>query len=379
MVQYSSFSTDYKSSKGRVFNEPSDLNRTCFMRDRDRIIHSSAFRRLKYKTQVFVYHEQDYYRTRLSHSLEVSQLSRSIAKVFGINDDLAESISLSHDLGHTPFGHAGEDVLNNKMVNYGGFNHNYQTLKILTLLEKKYIDFDGLNLTFETLDGVLKHNGPIFDELPNYIQYFLDFFEGNKKSQGSFESQVAAICDDIAYNNNDIDDGLYAGLFDIEELKDLEIINEALSKIKLNKLNSPARLKYEMIRKLINIMVDDLIKNTKININNLGIKNSQDVLETTDQLVIFGDQMREKEKKLKLFLNEKMYNHPRVKTMNFKARKIISDLFDLFTDEPYLLPVSWRNFESEKQKYVNVSDYISGMTDKFAINIHKKYFDLYSF
>ena len=232
MVQYSSFSTDYKSSKGRVFNEPSDLNRTCFMRDRDRIIHSSAFRRLKYKTQVFVYHEQDYYRTRLSHSLEVSQLSRSIAKVFGINDDLAESISLSHDLGHTPFGHAGEDVLNNKMVNYGGFNHNYQTLKILTLLEKKYIDFDGLNLTFETLDGVLKHNGPIFDELPNYIQYFLDFFEGNKKSQGSFESQVAAICDDIAYNNNDIDDGLYAGLFDIEELKDLEIINEALSKIK---------------------------------------------------------------------------------------------------------------------------------------------------
>ncbi len=379
MVQYSNFSTDYKSSKGRVFNESSDLNRTCFMRDRDRIIHSSAFRRLKYKTQVFVYHEQDYYRTRLSHSLEVSQLSRSIAKVFGINDDLAESISLSHDLGHTPFGHAGEDVLNKKMLNYGGFNHNYQTLKILTLLEKKYIDFDGLNLTFETLDGVLKHNGPIFNELPDYITYFLDFFKGNKKSQGSFESQVAAICDDIAYNNNDIDDGLYAGLFDIEELKDLEIINEALSKIKLSKLDSPERLKYEMIRKLINIMVDDLIKNTKININKIGIKNSQDILEITDRLVIFGDQMSEKEKKLKLFLNEKMYNHPRVKTMNFKARKIISDLFDLFTDEPYLLPVSWRDFESEKQKYVNVSDYISGMTDKFAINIHKKYFDLYSF
>ena len=215
--------------------------------------------------------------------------------------------------------------------------------------------------------------------MPDYITYFLDFFKGNKKSQGSFESQVAAICDDIAYNNNDIDDGLYAGLFDIEELKDLEIINEALSKIKLSKLDSPERLKYEMIRKLINIMVDDLIKNTKININKIGIKNSQDILEITDRLVIFGDQMSEKEKKLKLFLNEKMYNHPRVKTMNFKARKIISDLFDLFTDEPYLLPVSWRDFESEKQKYVNVSDYISGMTDKFAINIHKKYFDLYSF
>lgn len=379
MVQYSTFSTDYKSSKGRVFNESNDLNRTCFMRDRDRIIHSSAFRRLKYKTQVFVYHEQDYYRTRLSHSLEVSQLSRSISKVFGINDDLAESISLSHDLGHTPFGHAGEEVLNKKMINNGGFNHNYQTLKILTLLEKKYINFDGLNLTFETLDGILKHNGPIFDDLPKYIQNFLDHFQGNKKTQGSFESQVAAICDDIAYNNNDIDDGLYAGLFDLDELKDLEIINEALSKIKIKEFNNPKRIKYELIRKLISIMVDDLIKHTKINIKKLGIKNAQDILENQDRLVKFGDQMKEKEKKLKLFLKKKMYNHPKVKTMNFKAKKIISDLFDLFADEPYLLPVSWRSFESENQKFVNVSDYISGMTDKFAINIHKKYFDLYSF
>ena len=379
MVQYSTFSTDYKSSKGRVFNESNDLNRTCFMRDRDRIIHSSAFRRLKYKTQVFVYHEQDYYRTRLSHSLEVSQLSRSISKVFGINDDLAESISLSHDLGHTPFGHAGEEVLNKKMINNGGFNHNYQTLKILTLLEKKYINFDGLNLTFETLDGILKHNGPIFDDLPKYIQNFLDHFQGNKITQGSFESQVAAICDDIAYNNNDIDDGLYAGLFDLDELKDLEIINEALSKIKIKEFNNPKRIKYELIRKLISIMVDDLIKHTKINIKKLGIKNAQDILENQDRLVKFGDQMEEKEKKLKLFLKKKMYNHPKVKTMNFKAKKIISDLFDLFADEPYLLPVSWRNFGSENQKFVNVSDYISGMTDKFAINIHKKYFDLYSF
>ncbi len=379
MVQYSTFSTDYKSSKGRVFNESNDLNRTCFMRDRDRIIHSSAFRRLKYKTQVFVYHEQDYYRTRLSHSLEVSQLSRSISKVFGINDDLAESISLSHDLGHTPFGHAGEEVLNKKMMNNGGFNHNYQTLKILTLLEKKYINFDGLNLTFETLDGILKHNGPIFDDLPKYIQNFLDHFQGNKLTQGSFESQVAAICDDIAYNNNDIDDGLYAGLFDLDELKDLEIINEALSKIKIKEFNNPKRIKYELIRKLISIMVDDLIIHTKINIKKLGIKNAQDILENQDRLVKFGDQMEEKEKKLKIFLKKKMYNHPKVKTMNFKAKKIISDLFDLFADEPYLLPVSWRNFESENQKFVNVSDYISGMTDKFAINIHKKYFDLYSF
>ena len=265
------------------------------------------------------------------------------------------------------------------MINNGGFNNNYQTLKILTLLEKKYINFDGLNLTFETLDGILKHNGPIFDDLPKYIQNFLDHFQGNKKTQGSFESQVAAICDDIAYNNNDIDDGLYAGLFDLDELKDLEIINEALSKIKIKEFNNPKRIKYELIRKLISIMVDDLIKHTKINIKKLGIKNAQDILENQDRLVKFGDQMKEKEKKLKLFLKKKMYNHPKVKTMNFKAKKIISDLFDLFADEPYLLPVSWRSFESENQKFVNVSDYISGMTDKFAINIHKKYFDLYSF
>ena len=378
MAQYSIFSTNYKSSKGRVFFEKEDPNRTCFMRDRDRIIHSSAFRRLKYKTQVFVHHEEDYFRTRLSHSLEVSQLSRSISKVFNINDDLTESISLSHDLGHTPFGHAGEEVLNNKMKGKGGFNHNYQALKILTVLEKKYLDFDGLNLTFETLDGILKHNGPINSVLPSYIQSFINFFGGEKKSQGSFEAQIAAICDDIAYNNNDIDDGLYAGLFVIEELNELEIIKDALKKINLKKSKEYRRIKYELIRKLINIMVDDLIRNTKQNIQNFKIKNCYEILELDKPLVVFGDEMKNKEKKLKVFLKNKMYNHPKVKTMNFKAKKIVSDLFDLYIDEPYLLPSGWRNFKNENEKYVNVSDYISGMTDNYAINIHKKYFDLYS-
>ncbi len=379
MVQYSNFSTDYKLTRGRVYLEEDDSNRTCFMRDRDRIIHSSAFRRLKYKTQVFVYHEEDYFRTRLSHSLEVSQLSRSISKVFNINDDLSESISLSHDLGHTPFGHAGEDVLNEKMKDRGGFNHNYQALKILTVLEKKYLDFDGLNLSFETLDGILKHNGPIIGEVPYYIQSFIDFFDGNKSLQGSFESQVAAMCDDIAYNNNDIDDGLYAGLFEVEELEELDLIKDALSKIKLKESNKSQRFKFELIRKLINLMVDDLISNTKNNIINLGIKSSNEILDLNVPLVIFSDEMKSKEKKLKVFLKNKMYNHPKVKTMNFKAKKIISDLFDLFTEEPYLLPNNWRNHVNEEQKYINVSDYISGMTDNYAINIHKKYFDLYSF
>ena len=379
MVQYSKFSTNYKLTKGRVFYEDNDLNRTCFMRDRDRIIHCSAFRRLKYKTQVFVHHEQDYYRTRLSHSLEVSQLSRSISKVFEINDDLAESISLSHDLGHTPFGHAGEDVLNLKMEGKGGFNHNFQALKILTLLEKKYMNFNGLNLTFETLDGILKHNGPLTIPVPYYVEKFIDFFKGNIKFQGSFESQVAAVCDDIAYNNNDIDDGLYAGLFEIEELEELEIIKDAYDKIKFKKNINQERFKYELIRKLINLMVDDLIKNTKKNLIKMNIKDANDILENTETLVVFSDEMLNKEKKLKIFLKNRMYNHPRVKTMNFKAKKVISDLFDLFIEEPYLLPLNWRKFDSENDKFVNVCDYISGMTDNYAINIHKKYFDLYSF
>ncbi|MEL0124185.1 MAG: dNTP triphosphohydrolase, partial [Alphaproteobacteria bacterium] len=232
MVQYSNFSTDYKLSKGRMFPENEDINRTCFMRDRDRIIHSTAFRRLKYKTQVFVYHEKDYFRTRLSHSIEVSQLARSISKVFNVNDDLSEAISLSHDLGHTPFGHAGEDVLNKKMKIVGGFNHNFQAIKILTLLEKKYLNFDGLNLSFETLDGILKHNGPINCKLPDYINSVLEFFGADKKTYGSFESQIASICDDIAYNNNDIDDGLYAGLFDIDQISEIPIVDKVIKTIK---------------------------------------------------------------------------------------------------------------------------------------------------
>ena len=377
-MNYSKFSTFASQTKGRVFLEKPDKHRTCYMRDRDRIIHCAAFRKLKYKTQVFVYHEGDYYRTRLSHSIEVSQLARSISKIFKVNDDLAEAISLAHDVGHTPFGHAGEEALNSKLHKIGGFNHNFQALKILTLLERKYFGFDGLNLSWETLEGILKHNGPVKEKIPSYIYKFVNFFEGDLGVNASFEGQIASISDDIAYNNNDIDDGLYAGLFEIDELNELEIIKQALKKINLKKSKEYRRIKYELIRKLINIMVDDLIRNTKQNIQNFKITNCNEILELDKPLVIFGDEMKNKEKKLKVFLKNKMYNHPKVKTMNFKAKKIVSDLFDLFIDEPYLLPGSWRNFENENEKYVNVSDYISGMTDNYAINIHKKYFDLYS-
>ena len=378
MADYSIFSSDIKKSKGRMFLEEEDVNRSCFMRDRDRIIHSSAFRRLKYKTQVFVNNEEDYYRTRLSHSLEVSQLARSISKVFKVNDDLAESISLSHDLGHTPFGHAGEEILNEKMKQFGGFDHNFQALKILVFLEKKYIGFDGLNLTFETLDGILKHNGPVIKKVPLFILNFLNFFDGDLKTFGSFESQIAAICDDIAYNNNDIDDGLYANFFNIEELEQLSIVKKVVKTIKMKKRDK-SRLKYELVRKLIKLMLDDLIKNTKSNLKKYKVLSANDVISLDKCVVCFSKSMVDDELALKNFLKEKMYMHPKIRTMTIKAKKIVSDLFDLYVKEPDLLPKQWIDFKNEREKHTVVCDYISGMTDKYAINIHKKFFDLYNF
>ena len=378
MADYSIFSSDIKKSKGRMFLEEEDVNRSCFMRDRDRIIHSSAFRRLKYKTQVFVNNEEDYYRTRLSHSLEVSQLARSISKVFKVNDDLAESISLSHDLGHTPFGHAGEEILNKKMKQFGGFDHNFQALKILVLLEKKYIGFDGLNLTFETLDGILKHNGPVIKKVPFFISNFLNFFDGDLKTYGSLESQIAAICDDIAYNNNDIDDGLYANFFNIEELEQLSIVKKVVKTIKMKKKDT-SRLKYELVRKLIKLMLDDLIKNTESNLKKYKVLSANDVISLGKCLVCFSKSMVDDELALKNFLKERMYMHPKIRTMTIKAKKIVSDLFDLYVKEPDLLPKQWIDFNNEREKHIVVCDYISGMTDKYAINIHKKFFDLYNF
>ena len=379
MKEYSNFSIDYKKSKGRMFYEEDDPYRTCFMRDRDRIIHSSAFRRLKYKTQVFVYNKEDYFRTRLSHSIEVSQLARSIAKIFRVNDDLVESISLAHDLGHTPFGHAGEDELNYKMKQNGGFNHNFHALKILTKLEKKYQGFDGLNLSFETLDGILKHNGPIKSDVPEYISDFIIFFNGDLTKNGSFESQLSSICDDIAYNNNDIDDGLHAGFFSIDELSEIDLVKKVLKIIKNNKLNDSSRIRYELVRNLIKMMMDDLIQNTKNNLQKYKIKFSDDIEYQKVKIVNFSDEMVKEEKKLKLFLKNKMYLHPKIRTMTIKAKKIISDLFNLFIEEPTLMPDNWSIFQNNKQKHINVCDYISGMTDNYAINTHRKFFDLYSF
>ncbi len=380
MIKYSNFSTDYKKSRGRIYPEEIDPHRNCFMRDRDRIIHSSAFRRLKYKTQVFVYHDEDYYRTRLSHSLEVSQLARSLSKVFNVNDDLAETISLSHDLGHTPFGHAGEDELNEKLSSYGGFDHNFQTIKILTSLEKKYINFDGLNLTFETIEGILKHNGPIKKSVPDFIQSFMNNFKAALDENGSFESQISSICDDVAYNNNDIDDGLHAELFNLEELESIELVKKILDKIKpkRNAFNQ-SRIRYELVRGLIKEMLNDIIITSKNNLQRLKIKSSDEIKKNDQYIVSFSTQMNSEVKEIKQFLKKNMYNHSRVKTMTLKARKIVSNLFDLYCSEPNLLPKKWKKFNDEFEKKNIVADYISGMTDKYAIDMHKKFFNLYEF
>ena len=379
-MDYSIFSSKVLESRGRVFYEKNDIHRTCFMRDRDRIIHSSAFRRLKYKTQVFVFHEGDYYRTRLSHSIEVSQLARSISKIFKVNDDLSEAIALAHDLGHTPFGHAGEESLNLKMKNYGGFNHNFQALKILTLLEKRYLGFDGLNLTWETLDGILKHNGSINKDIPFFVKNFVNYFGGKLTENASFEAQIASISDDIAYNNNDVDDGLHAKLFSIDELEQLSLVQESLEKInKKNYKKSNERLKHELVRILIKTMIDDLVQNTKKNLKLYNPNSSDDIKKINSNIVAFSQEMHKKEKELRVFLKEKMYNHTTVKTMTYKAKKIVSELFDLFINEYQLLPISWRNFKSKEELSHNVADYISGLTDKNAISIHNKFFNLYNF
>ena len=258
------------------------------------------------------------------------------------------------------------------MSNFDGFNHNFQALKILTLLEKKYIGFDGLNLTFETLDGILKHNGPINCKVPFFVEDFIRFFNGDLKANGSFESQIAAICDDIAYNNNDIDDGLYANFFKIEELEQLNLVKKVLETIEIKKKDTN-RLKYEIVRKLIKFMVDDLINNTKANIKKYKISSLNDVTNIRESIVCFSKKMTENELSLKNFLKSKMYMHPKIRTMTIKAKKIVSDLFDLYVKEPDLLPKEWNSFSNKKEKFVVVCDYISGMTDKYATNTHKKF------
>ena len=360
-------------SKGRINSERENEIRTPYQRDRDRIIHSSSFRRLKHKTQVFVNTIGDHYRTRLTHSMEVSQISRTLARTLGLNEDLCETLSLSHDLGHTPFGHAGEIVLNNCMKNHGGFNHNIQTLRIVMLLENKYYNFTGLNLTIETLDGLIKHNGPIKNKsfLESIPKKKLLIKKINFKKYPSLEAQVAAISDDIAYNNHDLEDGLRAGLFDIKKLKSIPLISELIKKhIKNIKIFRREIIISQIIRELINLMVTDVVKTTKKNIVKSNLKTINDVYNKDRLIVDFSEKMKKVDFQIKDFLKRNMYNNKKVIVNTNKGKKIIKDLFFCLLKKPRNY-INNELFNAAGKERV-VADFIAGMTDRYAINLHKK-------
>ena len=359
------------NSKGRFFLEPKSKLRSPYQRDRDRIIHSTAFRRLKHKTQVFVNTEGDHYRTRLTHSMEVSQIARSIARYLNLNEDLAESLSLAHDLGHTPFGHAGEDSLNECMANYGGFDHNLQTLRIIMFLENKYLKFTGLNLSIETLEGLLKHNGPV-DDL-DLVDNLIDIrkFKNmiNFNTFPFIEAQISAISDDIAYNNHDIQDGINANLFKLEELVEISFFKDIYKKYrnKINKQNYKIAT-YQIIRDSIDLMIKDLINNTKKNLISNNIKTLKDINKSSSLMVDFSDKIKNSENEIRYFLKLKMYNNKDVLAKNNEGKLIIKRLFNKIEQNPkkYI-----SDKELNKNKYRVISDFISGMTDRYAINLNK--------
>jgi len=358
-------------SKGRLFKEPNNKYRTPFQRDRDRIIHSASFRRLKHKTQVFVNTDGDHFRTRITHSIEVAQIARSIARYLGLNDDLAETVSLAHDLGHTPFGHAGEEALHECMEQYGGFDHNLQTLRIVMFVENKYLSFPGLNLTTETLSGLLKHNGPInnLEKLDN----ILGIRNFNKKinfdEYSSLESQIAAISDDIAYNNHDIQDGIKAGIFNLKDLLEINFFKNIYDKYpKKFKYKNNEILIYQIIRDSINLMVKDIINNIQKNIKNQKIKKTIDIYKCKNEIVCFSNSYKKIDKEIRYFLKENMYKNKNVLKRNNEGKKIVTKLFREISKRP-------KKFIIKNKKKVNfrdISDYISGMTDRYAINLYKK-------
>ena len=358
-------------SKGRIYKESLSKYRSPFQRDRDRIIHSASFRRLKHKTQVFVNTEGDHYRTRITHSIEVSQIARSIARQLNLNEDLTECLSLAHDLGHTPFGHAGEDSLNECMDAYGGFNHNLQTLRIVMFLENKYLRFKGLNLSIETLEGLLKHNGPVdnLDLVESLIgiNKFRDMINFN--TYPHLEAQISSISDDIAYNNHDIQDGINANLFKLEELVEINFFKEIYSeyKKKINKENYKI-ITYQIIRDSIDLMIKDLIKNTKKNLNDRKIKGLKDIYKTNISMVNFSNKIKISENEIRFFLKTKMYYNKSVLKKNNEGKLIIKKLFSNINKNP-------KKFLTKEQllinKYRAISDFISGMTDRYAINLYK--------
>ena len=368
--EYSKFATPIQS-KGRIFKEKSSSLRSPYQRDRDRIIHSTAFRRFKHKTQVFVNTTDDHYRTRITHSLEVSQIARTLGKIFNLNEDLCETLSLSHDIGHPPFGHAGEDALKECMINFGGFDHNIQTIRILTLLENKYYNFPGLNLTIETLDGLIKHNGPVYDETKFKNILGSNIFKNkiNYKLNPSLESQISTISDDIAYNSHDLEDGLKAKLFSIYDLQDLPVISKIIrkhrKKLKTKDIELVLR---QIIREIINVMVSDLVNNIKRNIKIFKPKNINDIYKSNDNYVNFSDDLMNFDYNIKEFLKDKMYNNKNVLKKTLKGKKIIIFLFSKIRKNPKRF-IKRKLLKTSINKERAVCDFIAGMTDRYAINL----------
>lgn len=377
------FAAHPTDSRGRLNPETISAHRSPFQRDRDRIIHSSAFRRLKHKTQVFVEHEGDYYRTRLTHSIEVAQIARTVSRTLRLNEDLSEAVALAHDLGHTPFGHTGEDTLAECMADYGGFDHNAQALRIVTQLECHYAAFDGLNLTWEALEGIAKHNGPLIDSagaakahLPNAIIEYDAQHDLELHTQASAEAQVAALSDDIAYVNHDLHDGLQAGLFEIEDILDLPIIRESFRSVDRQWPDlEQTRRRHEALRRVFGVMVEDVLAETQGNLNRTGPESLADLQGLDAPVVMFSETMASDIATIKSFLFEHMYRHYKVKRIRRKATRVVRDLFEIFLDDPGVLPDHWReavrDAEDETLRARVIADYIAGMTDRYALQEHQ--------
>ena len=368
MAELAPYAASEANSRGRKVAEAAPHGRSEFQRDRDRIIHSGAFRRLEYKTQVFVNHEGDLFRTRLTHSIEVAQIARSIARRLRLNEDLVEAISLAHDLGHTPFGHAGQDALNTCMKEYGGFEHNLQSLRVVDFLEERYAAFDGLNLCFETREGILKHcsatNAAKLGELG-------ERFLHNRRP--SLEAQIANLADEIAYNNHDVDDGIRSGLIELDQLATVPLVARHLHEVRAAYPDLPERrVVHETVRRMINTLVSDLIRQSERNISAQDLSTIEDV-RNVPAMIAFSAEVIEQQRALKTFLHTHLYRHYRVMRMSSKAQRIISDLFAIFMQDARLLPPPFQR-QAEPERARAVADYIAGMTDRYAIREHRRIF-----
>ncbi|WP_322989237.1 deoxyguanosinetriphosphate triphosphohydrolase [Hoeflea sp.] len=378
------WAADPWASRGRLFSEPVSPTRSEFQRDRDRIVHTTAFRRLKHKTQVFVAHEGDHYRTRLTHTIEVAQIARALARALKLDEDLAEGVALVHDFGHTPFGHTGEEALAELLSGAGGFDHNAQSLRIVTALERRYADFDGLNLTWETLEGLVKHNGPLVGPdaapVPEPILTYNASHDLWLGSHSGLEAQAAAIADDIAYNTHDIDDGLRSGLITLEMLEELPLIARLLSEVRgrYHDIEEP-RLINEVMRRQITAMVEDIIAVTQANIARIKPESADDVRHAGQTMAHFSEEFATADRETKTFLYAHLYRHPEVMRVRESATRIVNDLFSAFMANPGAMgdKYSHAGFEdlSPALRMQRVSDYLSGMTDTYAIAAHRRLFD----